>query len=302
MKLLEYLKKPSKFFIVLDNFGIIRLSDITKIKLEYKFRFNKKINLKEPKTFNEKLQWLKLYYRKNEFSTMVDKYDVKDYVGGIIGKEYLIPTLGIYEKFEDIDFEKLPNQFVIKCTHDSGSIVICKDKEKFDKKNVRKIINKFMKRKYFYIHREWPYKNLKPRILIEPFLKDKNNNIGVLDDYKIMCFNGTPKLIELHRNRGNLNHTQDFYDINWNKTNIKQPEEKMSNIDFKKPETFDLMIKFSEKLSKNLPHIRVDWYEVNGKLYFGELTFYDGAGLYPFEPESYDELLGSWIDLPKSTK
>lgn len=302
MKLLEYLKKPSKFFIVLDNFGIIRLSDITKIKLEYKFRFNKKINLKEPKTFNEKLQWLKLYYRKNEFSTMVDKYDVKDYVGGIIGKEYLIPTLGIYEKFEDIDFEKLPNQFVIKCTHDSGSIVICKDKEKFDKKNVRKIINKFMKRKYFYIHREWPYKNLKPRILIEPFLKDKNNNIGVLDDYKIMCFNGTPKLIELHRNRGNLNHTQDFYDINWNKTNIKQPEEKMSNIDFKKPETFDLMIKFSEKLSKNLPHIRVDWYEVNGKLYFGELTFYDGAGLYPFEPESYDELLGSWIDLSKSTK
>lgn len=302
MKLLEYLKKPSKFFIVLDNFGIIRLSDITKIKLEYKFRFNKKINLKEPKTFNEKLQWLKLYYRKNEFSTMVDKYDVKDYVGGIIGKEYLIPTLGIYEKFEDIDFEKLPNQFVIKCTHDSGSIVICKDKEKFDKKNVRKIINKFMKRKYFYIHREWPYKNLKPRILIEPFLKDKNNNVGVLDDYKIMCFNGTPKLIELHRNRGNLNHTQDFYDINWNKTNIKQPEEKMSNIDFKKPETFDLMIKFSEKLSKNLPHIRVDWYEVNGKLYFGELTFYDGAGLYPFEPESYDELLGSWIDLPKSTK
>lgn len=298
MKIIKFFKKPSKIILwLMDRNIFFFLNDKIYLKLKFRLKMSKKLNLNNPQTFNEKLQWLKINDRKDIYTIMVDKYEVKNYVSKKIGEEYLIPTIGIYNSFEEINFEKLPNQFVIKCTHDSGGLVICRDKTNLDVKKAKKKINKYLKRKYFYIHREWPYKNVKPRIIIEKYMEDEKDN--ELRDYKLFCFNGTYKMMFIATNRQGEGDTYfDFFDRDFNHlpfTNGHPNAPKLPH----KPHNYKKMIELAEKLSANIPQVRVDFYEVNGKIYFGEMTFFHWSGLVPFEPEKWDIKLGDWIKLPK---
>lgn len=280
---------------------IIRLSDKTFLKLKYKSKFEKKLNLENPQTFNEKLQWLKLYDRKDIYTTMVDKYEAKKYVASIIGEEYIIPTLGIYDTFNEIDFNELPNQFVIKCTHDSGGLVICKNKEELDIKKAKNKIEQSLKRNYYYCGREWPYKNVKPRIIIEKYMASEEQK--ELIDYKFFCFNGIPKF--LYVSEGLSNHESakiSFLDMNYNRTEFYRKDYKPFDSLPKKPINFEKMKSFASKLSMEIPFVRVDFYEINGKLYFGELTFYPCSGFIPFEPEEWDEKIGDMLELSKKSE
>ena len=295
-KIKEYIKKPSKvaLWFVDKNFFWF-LPDKAYIKLKYRLKMGEKLDLNNPKTYNEKLQWLKLYNRKDIFTKMVDKYDAKKYVANIIGEQYIIPTIGVYDNFDEIDFDKLPNQFVMKCTHDSGGLVICKDKSKLDIEKAKKKINHFLKRKYYYIHREWPYKNVKRRIIIEEYMED--NTYHELRDYKFFCFNGKVELMFVATNRQGKGDTYfDFFDKNYNHLDIINGHP-MNPICPKKPKNFSKMVELAEKLSNNLPHLRVDFYEINGKVYFGELTFFHWSGLRHFEPEEWDYKLGDLLKL-----
>ena len=271
------------------------LPDKIYLKIKYYIRFKKKLNLHTPETYNEKIQWLKLYDRKKIYTTMVDKYEVKNYVANIIGEEYIIPTIGVFNKFDEINFDSLPNQFVIKCTHDSCGLIIVKNKKELDIKKARKKINKCLKNNYFFGGREWPYKNVKPRIIIEPYLEEKK--YGELRDYKFFTFSGKVKFMFIASNRqGNGDTYFDFYDekfnhldiINGHSNNPTPPE---------KPLNFNKMIELAEKLSKNIKHVRIDFYEVDGKIYFGEMTFYHWSGFVPFSPEKWDKIIGSYIKI-----
>ena len=266
------------------------------LKYKYKKYFGKKIDLKNPKTFNEKLQWLKLYDRKDAYTKMVDKYEVKNYVSGIIGEEYIIPTLGVYNNWNDIDFKQMPKQFVLKCTHDSGSSIVCTDKLNFDYEECKKKINKALKNNFFYEFREWPYKNVKPRILIEKYMED-NDSSEMLSDYKLFCFNGIVKTILVCSNRKGEFKNTDFYDSDWNLMPFTRERHENNPKGIKKPEKLEEMIQIAEKLSKDIPFVRVDLYEINGKVYFGELTFFPSSGFEGFKPEEYDTILGNWLDI-----
>lgn len=277
-KFLKYFKYPSMILVTLSKRNIIKVSDETFLKILYKFNINKELNLENPQTFNEKLQWLKLNDRKDIYTTMVDKYEVKKYVSDIIGEEYVIPTLGVYDSFNEIDFEKLPDKFVIKCTHDSGSTIICKNKKNFDMKKARKKINKALKYNYYYVGREWPYKNVKPRIIIDEYIED--NIRHELVDYKIYAFNGQCDYVMVCFDRFNGETKFIYFDRKWNikkefsKDGLKYGE----NIDLSKPKNIDKMFECAEKLSQGIQFVRVDFYEANGKMYFGELTFYPSSG------------------------
>lgn len=265
------------------------------LRIKYLCRMGKNPDLKNPKTFNEKIQWLKLHNRKPEFSVMVDKYEVKKLIEKQTGAEYLIPTLGVWDKFEDIDFETLPNQFVLKCTHDSGGLVICKDKSKLDFEKAKDKINQSLKNNYFWHGREWPYKNVKPRIIAEQYMVDES---GVeLKDYKIFNFNGQPRLIQVDFNRF-VKHTKNIYDTEWNYLNVAINYPTDPTVDIKKPECLDKMLKMAKELSVGLPFLRTDFYVINGQIYFGELTFSPGSGFMKITPESFDLEMGSWIRLP----
>lgn len=294
-KLYNCVRNPKMILYYLDHKGLHILNDEEYIKLMYKEKFGKYPNLEKPEIFNEKLQWLKLYDRDPEYTKMVDKYEVKKYVASIIGEEYIIPTLGIYDKFDDIDFEKLPNKFVIKCTHDSGSTIICKDKNVFNVEKAKKEINRALKVNYYYFGREWPYKNVKPRIIIEKYMVDESGT--ELKDYKIFNFNGISKMIQVDFGRFK-EHKRNLYDTNWNyikELSIQYPND--SNTIIKKPENLEMMIKLAQRLSQGIPHLRTDFYSINGKIYFGELTFYHGSGLEKFNPETWNRKFGDWIDL-----
>lgn len=274
------------------------LPDYIFLQIKYRYKFNKKLDLKKPQTFNEKLQWLKLYDRNPEYTKMVDKYEAKKYVANIIGEEYIIPTLGVYDKFEDINFATLPNQFVIKCTHDSGGLIICKDKTKLNIKEARKKINKSLKRNYFYTGREWPYKNVKPRIIAEQYMVDESGT--ELKDYKFFCFNGEPKLLFVAKDRPYATKFN-YYDMDFKKLPFKQHYKNFNDY-IEKPKGFEKMIELSRKLSKDIPHVRVDFYDINGKVYFGELTFYHLSGFEKFEPNEWDKKLGDMLELPRERK
>ena len=289
-----YLRNPETIVKTLFK---SKLNDIDYLKLMYKRIFEKDLNLENPENFNEKLQWLKLYDRKEEYTKMVDKYEVKKYVANIIGTKYIIPTLGIYEKFEDINLNTLPNQFVIKCTNDSGGIVIIKDKGIVDINSARKKINNCLKINYYYIGREWPYKNVKPRIIVEEYMED--NKHKDLRDFKIFCFNGVPKIILVCSNRNGDSKNTDFYDTDWNLLPFTREHHKNNPKGIDKPEKLSEMIQIAYKLSKGIPFVRVDLYEINGQVYFGELTFYPSSGFEGFKPEKYDKILGDMIELPK---
>lgn len=283
----EIIKEISKIF-----------PDELYLKIKYFIKLKRRLNLKNPSAFSEKLQWLKLNDRKDIYTTMVDKYEVKKYVSDIIGDEYIIPTIGIYNSFEEIDFDKLPNRFVMKCTHDSGGLVICKDKSNINMSEVRKKINNCLKRNYYYGGREWPYKNVEPKIIIEEYMED-NNNIS-MRDYKFFCFDGKPKMMYI--SEGLENHStasMSFFDMNFKLSECKRKDYKLLNYLPNKPKTFEKMKKLSAILSKGIPHVRVDWYEINGRLYFGELTFYTCSGFIMFEDEKWDKMIGDWITIKK---
>ncbi|MBG9814563.1 glycosyl transferase [Bacillus endophyticus] len=297
-KILRKLKEPEAFVLYMLGKKIFRgVPDSIFLKAKYRLIMGERLNLKNPVTYNEKIQWLKLNDRDPKYTQLVDKYEVRNYISKTIGEEYLIPLLGVYNSFEEIDFKNLPNQFVLKCTHDSGGLVICKDKHNFNKEAARKKINKSMKRNYYYNHREMPYKNIKPRIICEKFMVDESGT--ELKDYKFMCFNGNVKcsFVCLNRNSpGGLN--VDFYDMDWKPMPFERRYPKSEKI-IPKPKNFEKMVELSQILSRDLSFIRVDFYESNGKLYFGELTFYPGSGFEEFTPKKYDYILGSWLQLPK---
>lgn len=276
------------------------MSDEEYLKRLYKARIGRELNLSHPKTFNEKIQWLKLHDRKPIYTTMVDKYTAKQYVADRIGEEYIIPTLGVWDKFEDIDFDALPNQFVLKCTHDSGGLVICRDKSSLDKQKAKEKIERSLKKNYYWSGREWPYKDVKPRIIAEQYMEDTKTE--ELRDYKFFCFDGVAKalFIATDRQKEDEEVKFDFYDMEFRHLDFKQGHPNAS-VSPAKPETFNEMRQLAEKLSKGIPHLRVDFYEVNGKAYFGELTFSHFSGMVPFNPEKWDETFGSWIRLPENT-
>lgn len=272
------------------------IPDSIYIQIYYFAHFKKFCVLKNPSTYNEKLNWLKLHDHNPVYPTLVDKYEAKEYVARIIGNEYIIPTLGVWDTFDDIDFEKLPNQFVLKCTHDSEGLVIVKDKKKLDKNAAKEKIEAALKQNFYYIGREWPYKDVKPRIIAEQYMEDHVD--GELRDYKFFCFDGEPKAMFIASDRASDHVKFDYYDLKFNHLDIKQKYPHAQEA-LRKPVTFEKMIDFSKILSKGFPHVRVDFYEVDGHLYFGELTFYHFSGFMPFEPERWDKVFGDWLKLPK---
>lgn len=294
-KIIELIKNPLYLIVFLNNRNLLNISDEKYLKIRYRATFGKKLNLKNPQTFNEKLQWLKLYDRKPEYTKMVDKYEVKKYVEKLIGKEYIIPTLGIYNTWEEIKFDELPNEFVIKCTHDSGSVVICKNKDSFNKNKARKKIEKALKRNFYINGREWPYKNVKPRIIIEKYIEEMNSNS--VKDYKLFVFNGKVKssFIATERDTGNPKFT--FFDKDKNFMDIRQCGAE-NDPSLKMPEQYDEMVNIAEKLAKGTIQVRVDFYIINNKIYFGELTFFDTSGFGKFDPDKWDLAFGRMIKLP----
>lgn len=266
------------------------------LKKKFQVRMGYPLNLEDPKTFNEKLQWLKLHDHNPNYITMVDKFAVKKYVASRIGEQYIIPTLGVWDRFEDIDFDKLPNQFVLKCTHDSGGLAICKDKSKFDFQVAKRKIKKSLRTNYFYGGFEWPYKNVPPRIIAEKYMVDESGY--ELKDYKFFCFEGEVKFFKIDFDRA-IEHRANYYNIDGNLLPFGEtacppkPERTLSM-----PLNQKKMILFAEQFSKGIPFLRVDFYEIEGELYFGELTFLPASGFGRLVPEEWDYKLGEWIKLP----
>ena len=295
-KIIKYIKTPKLFIVYIASKGMLKwLSDEQYIKLIYWANFGKKLNMQNPITFNEKLQWLKINNRKDEYTAMVDKFLVKKYVSEKIGEEYIIPTLGVWNKFEDIDFDKLPNKFVLKSTHDSGGVVICKDKNELNIVKTKKIIESSLRREYFWWGREWPYKQVEPRIIAEEYISTDSDE---LKDYKIHCFNGVPKIILVCSNRySNEGLREDFFDIEWNHLSLKRPKYPNADIIPEHPKNLNLMLELATIISKGISFSRIDFYEVSGQVLFGEITFFPASGFEMFNSSEWDEKLGSWINL-----
>lgn len=297
-KLKKGLKNP-RLFVLGALFLVARLiPDKLYLSIYYRLNMRKRLDWSDLQTYNEKLQWLKIHNRKPEMTEMVDKYQAKRYVAERIGVEYIIPTLGIYDSVEDIDFDALPNQFVLKCTHDSGGIVICTDKSVLDKDAARKKLRKFLKRGYFWLNREWPYKHVPRRIIAEQYMVDESGY--ELKDYKFFCFDGEPKALFIATDRGRKDEETkfDFFDMDFNHLPVKNGHPN-SPRPIACPPGFEKMKELAAKLSQGQPHVRVDFYDINGKVYFGELTFYHWSGVVPFDPEEWDYTFGSWIKLPR---
>ncbi len=268
------------------------------LKLRYFLFLHEWPNIDKPRSFQEKLQWLKLNDRKEIYHDMVDKVEAKYFIERIVGKEYVIPTLGVYDALDDVDYNVLPNKFIIKGTTDSGAYFICKDKSKLDIDLIKSKLQRNTKLDYYKMYGEWPYKGLIHRYIIEPLLEDEE--LGYLCDYKFYCFNGEPKIFYVTTDKGQNKLTkQDFFDINGNHIDIedvKYPNNRVLRPNI--PVNLDKMIEISKKLSHGTYHLRVDFYEVKGKVYVGELTFYEAAGFCLFSPKKYNDILGSWIKLP----
>lgn len=274
------------------------IPDAMYLRIKYYCRMGKKLNLKNPRTFNEKLQWLKLYGRRPIDTTLSDKYAVKEYIAKTIGNQYVIPLLGVWDKFEDIDFDKLPNQFVLKCTHDSGGVVICKNKDTFNVESAKKIIKRGMSHNFYVFSREKAYRDIPRRIIAEEYREDTKT--GELRDYKFFCFDGEPKALFIASDRQMKGEETkfDFFDMEYNHLPFTNGHPNAKVLP-EKPVSFDEMKALAAKLSKGIPHVRVDFYEVDGQVYFGEMTYSHWGGMTPFEPEEWDYKFGSWIKLPQ---
>jgi len=305
-RLKKVLNNPWRVFYHFNYCKISHLlSDESMTKLLFRARVGYPLNLKNPATFNEKLQWLKLYDRKPQYTRMVDKYEVRKYIKEKIGEEYLIPLLGTWNSFEEINFEELPNQFVLKCTHDSGGIVICKDKIQFDVVDAEKRIKEALKDDFYLMGREWPYKDVPRRIIAEKYMDEANGdklNRGI-KDYRIYCFGGEPKLIYAYQSVESVHGEKpeiascDIFNLNWEIQPFHQKSLNASVLP-SAPRNLEKMINISRCLSEETTFLRVDFYEVDEKIYVGELTFYPGGGFLPFYPEEWDYKLGDWIVLP----
>lgn len=274
------------------------LPDITYIKLYFKLRVKRKLDIKNPKYFNDKMQWLKFNYRFPLQSIVSDKYLARDYVEEKIGKQYLIPLYGVWDKFDEIDFNILPEQFVLKCNHDSGGLVICQDKNKFVLSKAKKIIENSLKDNFFYIGREYQYKNIKPKILCEKFISD-NGNVPM--DYKIYCFNGIPDSILVCKDRfKNNSHRAQyfFYDLEWNFLRYNKGDDNIENPNIDKPKNLEKMIEIAKELSKDFIFARIDLYNINGKIYFGEITLTPNSGFDPDITMQTDLYFGNKLRIP----
>lgn len=297
---LQGFKNPRKgLWVIIERFCEKYIkNDKVYLSIKYYLLMGQRLHWKNPQTFNEKLNWLKVYNRKPEYTDMVDKVKAKEYVAKRIGEEYIIPTYAVWDKPEDIDFDLLPDQFVLKCNH-AGSLgmCICKDKSKLDYDKVRDGLAVCLKDDYYLHSREWPYKNVEKKIFAEAYMLD--NKTAELRDYKFFCMDGKCKTLFIAKDRMNRKEPYfDFFDADFNHLDIRQGHPN-SPIPPEKPENFELMKQLAEKLAQDIPQLRVDFYEVNGNVYFGELTFFHFGAVVPFEPKSVDFEWGSWITLPK---
>lgn len=276
--------------------GILKMiPDALYLKLKYRLKMGKALDLENPKTFNEKLQWLKLNNRNPKHRVMVDKYLAKTYIAEKIGEQYVIKLLGVWDDPNDIDFDKLPEQFVLKLTHNSGSVFICTDKRQFDFEHVLKQLRKGMKENYYYHSREWQYKDLKPRIIAEEYMVDESGD--ELKDYKIFTFNGEPYCVQVDFNRFK-GHKKNLYSTNWELLEFSFNYPAHPEIQIPRPHNLEEMLEIARKLGAGEPYVRVDFYSVNGKTYVGEITFYPASGFGKFVPDGYDRILGNKIHLP----
>ena len=272
------------------------ISDKTYLKLLYETRIGKKLNLKNPITFDEKLQWLKLYDRKDEYTVWADKYEVRNYVAEKLGEQYLIPLLGVWNSADELKLDDLPEQFVLKCTHESASVCICTNKKNFDWNAAMDKLQKSLNQNYYWHSREWPYKNITPRIIAEAYMTDESGT--ELKDYKIYTFGGEPYLIQVDFDRFH-NHRRNLYTTEWEYIDETIEYSKDPNVKIAKPEHLEEMLECSRKLAVGTISLRTDFYSINGKIYFGEITFYQEAGFAHFEHEEFAKKLGDQIKLPK---
>lgn len=297
----QFVLDPKVRFGYLTRAGFYNhMSNEEYLSRKYQLYFGQKLDLQNPQTFNEKLQWLKLYNRKPEYTVMVDKYKVREYIAQELGEEYLIPLLGVWDNPDEIDFDALPNQFVLKCNHNSGlGMCICKDKSELDISKVKVELRKGLKQDYYLTGREWPYKDVPRKIIAEKYMEDVS---GDLKDYKFYCFNGEMKFVMINSDRNTSRPTRaDYFDRDFNWLDFTWGYSH-AEVHPKKPEQFEKMVAIVEKLAKGLPHIRVDLYDCNGKIYFGELTFFDGSGFDKIEPLEWDYKIGKLLKLPTSLK
>lgn len=295
--LLGFIKNP----IALGNVLLARccrwMPDKLYLRLKFRLNMGKSLNLKNPQTYSEKLQWLKLYNRNPEYTMMVDKIQVKEYVASKLGEEYIIPTLRVWVSPDDIEFDKLPERFVLKVNHTSTTgMYICKDKSKMDIEKVKNGLWKGLKDNYYIKNREWPYKDVPRMVFAEAYMEDQ---FGELRDYKFFCFDGKVKSLFIASDRSKGEHATrfDFFDENFYHLPFTNGHPNADSTP-SKPDSFEEMKKLAEKLSKGIPHVRIDFYDVNGKIYFGEMTFFHWSGMKPFIPEEWDYKFGSWIMLP----
>ena len=281
------------------------LPDKLYLKIIYRYHMGKRLNLRHPQTFGEKIQWLKLYNRKPEYTKMVDKLAVKEYVASIIGEQYIIPTLAVWNTPEEIEWEKLPSKFVLKTTHSGGSlgVVVCKDKSQFDRAKALKQLNIAMRDDIYRHYKEWPYKDVPKRIFAEKYMEDYGQKTDDLADFKWYCFDGDPKYCQVIQDR-NTEETIDFYDTDWNHQDfvglhpVAGPIARSASHPFPCPNDLEIQILLAKKLSKGIPYARIDLYNIEGKTYFGEITFFPASGLGCFSPKEYDLILGELIKLP----
>ena len=292
----NYLKHPQEVLSVMLMRTNFLYSDEIYIKLLFRLAMGYKLDLKNPKTYSEKLQWLKLHDHNPKYTKLVDKLAVKEIVKEKIGEQYVIPTLGVWERPEDIDWNNLPNQFVLKTTHGGGNtgVVICKDKGSFNEGKAIEKLKESLKQDLYRKLREWPYKDVPRRIIAEKYIEAENND---LPDYKFFCFDGEVKALFIGTERGSGDVKFDYFDAEFNHLDLMQAHP-MSGKELPKPIHFEEMKQIAGNLSRGIPHVRIDLYNVNGSIYFGEYTFYHHGGITPFHPKEWDDIFGSWITLP----
>lgn len=294
----NYIRSADYRFLIHSHLGFYnRMDDRAFLERSFPAHMGMPLRLDDPKTLSEKLQWIKLYDRRPEYTVMADKYAVRAYIADKLGQEHLIPLLGVWDDPDEIDFDALPDQFVLKCNHNSGlGMCICKDKSKLDIKKVKAQLRKGLRQDYYLTSREWPYRDIPRKIVCEQFMTDGGAELA---DYKFHNFNGEPKFVLVCRDRfSDTGLTEDFFSPDWAHLPVKRPNVPIATQPIPKPEQLEQMLEFSRILSKDIPFVRTDFYVIGGKVYFGEITFFPASGMTPFEPESWDATFGSWLTLP----